>query len=85
MKHDGNKRKLTGIVVSNKMEKTVVVNVERIVKHKLYQKYIKTKSRYPVHDEKKECQIGDKVQIIECRPLSKTKRWRLLNIIEKAA
>jgi small subunit ribosomal protein S17 len=84
MKKRGIKREQTGIVVSNKMNKTVVVEVERMVKDQLYQKYIRRRNKFAAHDEKNECQIGDKVIITESRPLSKTKRWRISQIIEKA-
>jgi len=72
-----------GIVVSNKMEKSVVVEVERKVKHPKYGKFVKKSSRFMAHDEKKECSEGDKVLIAETRPLSKNKCWRLVEIIEK--
>jgi small subunit ribosomal protein S17 len=84
MKKRGMKRTLTGIVVSNKMDKTVIVLVERLVKHRLYKKYLKRRARYAAHDEKNVCQIGDKVVVIESRPLSKTKRWCVGQILEKA-
>jgi len=84
MKQRGMRRKLIGIVVSNKMDKTIVVVVERLIKHPLYKKYIKRRSRFKAHDEKNECSIGDTVQITESRPLSKTKRWRMSNIVKKA-
>nr|WP_073992703.1 30S ribosomal protein S17 [Parasporobacterium paucivorans] len=74
----------TGTVVSNKMDKTVVVLVEDHVQHPLYKKIMKRSSKLKVHDEKNECGIGDKVKIMETRPLSKDKRWRLIEIIEKA-
>lgn len=72
-----------GIVKSNKMDKTIVVAVERRVKHPIYGKFVKMTSKFVAHDEKNECQIGDKVSIMETRPLSKLKRWRLVEIIEK--
>ena len=74
----------TGTVVSDKMEKTVVIRVERFEKHPLYGKRIVRASKYTAHDEKNECGIGDTVKIMETRPLSKTKRWRLVQIIERA-
>ncbi|MBO6126980.1 MAG: 30S ribosomal protein S17 [Clostridia bacterium] len=78
-----NKRKTRiGIVKSNKMEKTIVVVVERLVKHKIYKKYIKRRSKFKAHDEKNECKIGDRVEIMETRPLSKEKCWRLVRILE---
>ncbi|MCD6462998.1 MAG: 30S ribosomal protein S17 [Thermotogae bacterium] len=79
------KKRLTGVVVSDKMDKTVVVMVERIVKHPRYGKYIKRRKKYHAHDEKNECKTGDVVEIIESRPLSKTKRWRVVRIIRKGA
>lgn len=78
-----NRRKTRiGIVKSNKMEKTIVVVVERLVKHKIYKKYIKRRSKFKAHDEKNECKIGDRVEIMETRPLSKEKCWRLVRILE---
>ena len=71
-------------VVSDKMDKTVVVAIENSVKHKLYKKIIKRTIKLKVHDENNECKIGDRVRIMETRPLSKDKRWRLVEIIEKA-
>lgn len=73
-----------GLVVSNKMDKTIVVEVEDKVKHPLYKKYIKKTKRYKAHDELNECNEGDSVKIIETRPLSKDKCWRLSEIIQKA-
>jgi small subunit ribosomal protein S17 len=73
-----------GVVVSNKMDKTVVVAVERKEKHPLYGKYVKTTAKFEAHDEKNECGEGDKVIIMETRPLSKTKNWRVTKIVEKA-
>ena len=84
MKKQGNKRELTGLVVSDKMNKTIAVLSERLVKHRFYKKFIKRHSKFLAHDEKNECKIGDKVIITESRPLSKIKRWRLIKIIEKA-
>ena len=75
---------MVGTVVSNKMEKTVVVQVERLVKHRMYHKYVRRQSTFAAHDQGNECQIGDKVMITESRPLSKTKRWRVSAIVEKA-
>ncbi|MDB5248539.1 MAG: ribosomal protein S17p [Segetibacter sp.] len=72
-----------GVVSSNKMEKTVTVAVERKVKHPMYGKFVKKTTRFHAHDEKNECSIGDVVKIMETRPLSKTKRWRLVEVIEK--
>ena len=79
-----NRRKTrTGIVVSDKMDKTVVVAIEDFVRHSLYGKAVKRTKKFKAHDEKNECNIGDKVRIMETRPLSKDKRWRLVQIIEK--
>ncbi|MBE6590673.1 MAG: 30S ribosomal protein S17 [Ruminococcaceae bacterium] len=74
----------TGKVVSNKMDKTIVVAIEDNVKHPLYGKIIKTTKKFKAHDELNECGIGDKVMIMETRPISKDKNWRLVKIIEKA-
>ena len=73
-----------GVVVSNKMEKTITVAIERKVPHPIYKKYFKKTTKFTAHDEKNECQVGDKVKIMESRPLSKMKRWRLVQIVEKA-
>ena len=81
---DRNLRKVrVGVVTSNKMTKTIVVAVERKVKHPIYGKFVKKTTRFHAHDEKNECSIGDTVRIMETRPLSKTKRWRLVEIVEK--
>lgn len=73
-----------GVVSSNKMSKTITVAVERKVKHPIYGKFVKKTTRFHAHDEKNECAVGDVVKIMETRPLSKTKRWRLVEIVEKA-
>ena len=81
---DRNLRKIrTGVVSSNKMDKTITVKVERKVKHPIYGKFVKKTTRFHAHDEKNECSIGDLVKIMETRPLSKIKRWRLVEVIEK--
>ena len=72
-----------GIVSSNKMDKTITVRVERKIKHPLYGKFLKKTTSFHAHDEKNECSIGDIVKIMESRPLSKTKRWRLVEVVEK--
>ncbi|HEX2682905.1 MAG: 30S ribosomal protein S17 [Chitinophagaceae bacterium] len=72
-----------GVVSSNKMDKTITVSVERKVKHPLYGKFVKKSTKFHAHDEKNECSIGDTVKIMESRPLSKTKRWRLVEVVEK--
>jgi small subunit ribosomal protein S17 len=77
------RKEKTGVVVSNKMEKSIVVAVERKVKHPKYGKFVKKSSRFTAHDEKNECSEGDTVLIAETRPLSKNKCWRLVEIIEK--
>lgn len=80
-----NRRKVrVGRVVSDKMDKTIVVEIVRTMKHPLYERVIRTKSRLHAHDEKGEAAMGDTVRVMECRPLSKTKRWRLVEITEKA-
>ena len=79
-----NKRELIGLIVSDKMDKSVVVQVERFVQHKIYKKYIRRFKKYHAHDEKNECTIGDTVKIIETRPLSKLKRFRVTEIVKKA-
>lgn len=78
------RKERTGVVVSNKMEKSIVVLVERKLKHPIYGKFVKKTTKFMAHDEKNECGIGDTVRISETRPLSTRKRWRLVEIIEKA-
>ena len=73
-----------GVVVSNKMDKTIIVAVERKEKHPLYGKFVKKTTKFVAHDEKNECGEGDTVRIMETRPLSKTKNWRVVEIVEKA-
>ncbi|XOZ33270.1 30S ribosomal protein S17 [Halomonadaceae bacterium KBTZ08] len=80
----GNTRTLNGHVVSNKMEKTVVVKVERREKHPLYGKYVKRSTRIKAHDEDNQCSVGDFVTIAESRPLSRNKAWTLVNVVERA-
>lgn len=75
---------MIGTVVSDKMDKTVVVQSERLVKHRLYEKYIRRRAKFSAHDAENSCRIGDKVLITESRPLSKTKRWQVSQILEKA-
>ncbi len=77
-------RKLVGTVVSDKSDKTIVVNVETLVKHPLLKKYIRRRKKFTAHDPENSCGIGDKVEIIEFRPLSRNKRWHLVSILEKA-
>lgn len=83
-KQRGTRRSRTGIVVSDKMDKTVVVRVDRLVKYKIYKKFIKRKVNCKAHDEANSCCVGDKVLIVETRPLSKDKRWRVSEVLEKA-
>ncbi len=80
----GKRKELIGAVVSNKMDKTVVVLVERRVRHPLYKKEIKKRKKFYAHDENNECRIGDIVRIMETRPLSKLKRWRVVEILKRA-
>jgi small subunit ribosomal protein S17 len=75
---------LAGTVVSDKMDKTVIVAVERTIMHRLYHRYMRRTSRFAAHDEKNECKVGDKVVIVASRPLSKRKRWRVREITERA-
>jgi small subunit ribosomal protein S17 len=84
MNQRGNKRTIKGVVVSNKMEKTIVVRAERLVKHPIFHKYLRRYVKYKAHDEGNSCQIGDKVLIVESRPLSRDKRWRMRAILERA-
>jgi small subunit ribosomal protein S17 len=84
MKNRVKKRQVVGTVVTDKMDKSVIVLVERLVKHRLYQKYVRRRTRYAAHDENNTCQVGDKVLITESRPLSRTKKWRVSKIVEKA-
>lgn len=80
MSERGHRRTQTGVVVSDKMDKTVVVRVDRLVKHPIYNKFIKRTATYKVHDEHNSSKVGDNVQIIECRPISKGKCWNLKQI-----
>ncbi len=80
----GEKKELVGIVTSDKMDKSVVVTVETTFMHPLYKKTVKRRKKYMAHDEKNECKIGDRVRILESRPLSARKRWRVVEIIERA-
>ncbi|MFO7987689.1 MAG: 30S ribosomal protein S17 [Desulfatiglandaceae bacterium] len=84
MTERGLRKGLVGTVVSNRMEKTVVVLVERLTKHAIYKKYIRSRSKYMAHDPRNSCAIGDKVRITENRPISKNKRWRVSERIEKS-
>ena len=80
----GVRKVLSGVVVKNQMDKTAVVLVNRLKKHKTYKKYIRSQSKYLTHDPGNRCQVGDKVKIIESRPISKLKRWKILEIVETA-
>jgi small subunit ribosomal protein S17 len=85
MSERGIQRNRMGTVVSNRMDKTAIVAVQRRVRHRKYGKYLTLRARYKVHDETNQCEIGDTVVITECRPLSRDKRWRLSKIVERAA
>ena len=85
MRERGKRKTLTGVVWSDKMEKTVIVMVNRLVLHPVYKKYIRKRKKVKAHDEKNECRIGDKVLLTETRPLSKEKRWRVKEILTRAA
>ncbi|WP_134219750.1 MULTISPECIES: 30S ribosomal protein S17 [Pelotomaculum] len=80
----GIRKVLTGKVVSDKMDKTVVVAVETLVRHPLYQRIIRRTKKFKAHDEQNSCRVGDKVKMMETRPLSKEKRWRIIEILERA-
>jgi small subunit ribosomal protein S17 len=84
MSERGLRKTRVGKVVSNKMDKSIVVSIERRVKHRIYKKFFKKTKKYMAHDEKNECGIGDTVKIMETRPLSKNKRWRLVEVVQKA-
>ncbi len=84
MKQRGIRKTRVGVVVKNKMDKTIVVAIERKVAHPLYKKYFKKTNKLMAHDEKNECRVGDVVKVMETRPLSKHKHWRLVEIVEKA-
>ena len=80
----GRRKVRVGKVVSDKMDKTVVVVIERLVKHPVYKRYVRRRSRFKVHDEKNECKEGDTIRFMETRPLSKEKRWRFVEFVERA-
>ena len=84
MKERGNRKVIIGKVVSNKMDKTIVVAIQDSVRHPLYGKIVKRTYKLKAHDEHNECAVGDRVKVMETRPLSKEKRWRLVEIVEKA-
>jgi len=81
----GQRKTKVGRVVSDKMDKTIVVSVERLARHRLYKRVIRLTTKFKAHDEKQECQVGDRVRIVETRPMSKDKRWRVVETLEKAA
>jgi len=85
MSEENKQKTVNGVVLSDKMDKTITVMIERKIKHPLYGKYIKRSSKLHVHDEKNECAIGDTVSITECRPMSKSKSWSLVEVINKAS
>ncbi|MEW6333807.1 MAG: 30S ribosomal protein S17 [Thermodesulfobacteriota bacterium] len=84
MEQRGNRNVIKGVVVSCNMDKTIVVRAERLVKHAVFHKYMTRYMKYKAHDQQNSCQVGDKVLIIESRPLSREKRWRMLEILDKA-
>ena len=84
MGEQGNRKTIKGVVISNKMDKTIVVRAERLVKHQVFHKYIRRYVKYKAHDEGNACNIGDQVLIVETRPLSSEKRWRMREILKKA-
>jgi len=84
MEKRGRRKSKVGSVVSSKMNKSIVVSVERLVRHPLYGKYFRKTSKFMAHDEENQCRVGDTVKIVETRPLSKLKRWRLVEVVEKA-
>ncbi len=85
MSERGSRKTQIGVVVSDKMDKTVVVKVDRLIKHPVYNKYIKRSAKYKAHDKDNSCKAGDRVLIVETRPLSKDKRWQVRQIIERNA
>jgi small subunit ribosomal protein S17 len=84
MEQRGLRKTRVGIVVKDKMDKTITIAIERKVSHPIYKKYFKKTTKLMAHDEKSECRVGDKVKVMETRPLSKNKRWRMVEIVEKA-
>ena len=80
----GKRKVLTGTVVSDAMQKTAVVSIERLVRHETYGKYVRRRNKFKVHDEENECKVGDVIRFMETRPLSKDKRWRLLDFVQRA-
>lgn len=84
MNQRGTRRERRGVVTSDRMQKTVVVAVERVVMHSKYNKRLKRRAKVKAHDEKNECRLGDRVLIVECRPISRDKRWRVSQILERS-
>jgi small subunit ribosomal protein S17 len=85
MTEERNRRKIrTGRVVSDRMEKTAVVSIERLVKHPVYGRYVRRRGKFKVHDEKNECHVGDLIRFMETRRMSKDKRWRVVEVVERA-
>jgi len=84
MKKRGVQKTQIGVVISDKMDKSVVVQVDRLVRHPMYKKYVRRRAKYVAHDETNSCKVGDRVLIRETRPFSKTKRWRVSEVLEKA-
>jgi len=83
MKERGSRKKLVGVVIGHRMDKTTVISVSRLKRHGAYGKYLTARKTYVAHDPRNLCQVGDKVRIIESRPISKTKRWQVLDVLEK--
>lgn len=79
----GQRKRLVGTVIGNRMDKTVVILVERLIRHAVYKKFVRRRAKYLAHDEGNVCGVGDKVRIVECRPLSKRKRWHVTDVIQK--
>jgi len=84
MTEQGSRKVREGVVTSTAMDKTIVVEVRRLVRHPLYKRVVRSSTRYQAHDAQSECGVGDRVRIMETRPLSRTKRWRLVSVLEKA-
>jgi len=85
MAERGKQKRLVGVVTSDKMEKTVIVMVNRLVLHPIYKKYVRKRKKIKAHDEQNQCHVGDKVLLMETRPLSREKRWRVKEVLERAA
>jgi small subunit ribosomal protein S17 len=85
MAERGKRKTLVGVVTGDKMEKTVIVMVNRLVLHPVYKKYVRKRKKFKAHDEQNQCHMGDKVLLIETRPLSREKRWRVKEVLERAA